>query len=332
MSSAPNESAVNVRFYRPGDEEAMLRVLQASFPRWPEVETSVAPIDHLRWKLASGASNESKHTVAEVNGQIVGVRIGLIQRYLVRGQLLLQGMETDSAVTPAFRGRGIYSEVSRFGVKESVGRDFMVSSTGRASLTQADRQLGHRPFGNRLVSLTCHLSDTAPIETAADCGVREVAAFEDRIERFWPQAAGAFEFIAMPSKSELNWRYCDVRGGRGFVFQAEENREVVGFVAGRMSRDRGHIAYLLALPERFDAVRTLVRRAVSYFRSSGFAEAACALPTHHPYTGLLIDEGFTRKSRVIPLTWRTVREGLDLAFLRDPRASIHFMLADTDLI
>ena len=33
----------HIRFYREGDEPAMLRVLQASFSVWPKVETSVPP-------------------------------------------------------------------------------------------------------------------------------------------------------------------------------------------------------------------------------------------------------------------------------------------------
>jgi GNAT superfamily N-acetyltransferase len=333
LQAAGPEVPYSVRFYRPGDEEGILRVLQASFPRWPEVETSVAPIDHLRWKLAGDAPPVNDHIVAEADGQVVGVRLAVIRRYDVFDRALRCRMDVDMAVLPEYRGRGINSAVVRFGVEVATANDLLTASTGRESIVEMDRGLGHRDVGNRLVSTVCDLPESAESPpTAGDTSITEIDRFDERIESFWRTAARPFDFIVVPSRDDLNWRYCDMRGGIGTVLQAEERGEVVGFAALRLSRGKGYIAYLLVLPERLAAAGALVRRSLAYFRNAGVAEVVCGLPEHHPYGPLLTDEGFARKSHVIPLTCRPVREELDLSFLQEPKAAVHLMLGDTDMV
>ena len=56
------------RNFRAGDEEGILRVLQSAFERWPRGELTVAPIEHLRWKLSSADVALRHHRIADVNG------------------------------------------------------------------------------------------------------------------------------------------------------------------------------------------------------------------------------------------------------------------------
>jgi GNAT superfamily N-acetyltransferase len=333
MSSAPNEGAANVRFYRSGDEEGMLRVLQASFPRWPEIETRVAPIDHLRWKLASDAEPEQHNFIAEVEGQIVGAQLGITQRYTGNGRTFRSCLDVDTAVLPEYRGRGIYSSMFRFRAEMTTVIDVSLANTGRESLSQLNRGLGQRPVGNRLELMICDLPERAQAALPDGMSLVDVDGFDERIARFWSQAARPFDFIVMPSQDDLNWRYCDTRGGIGAVLQAEEDSEVVGFAALRVSRGKGYIGYLLALPERADVVRGLIAACLARLRAAGIAEVSCALPAHHPFRSLLIDQGFTRKGHTIPFTCGATRmDELDISFLHEPRVAVHLMLGDTDLV
>ena len=334
MPTTSEQPPANVRFYRPGDEEGMLRVLQASFPRWPSFETNVSPIDHLRWKLAGDAPPVNDHIVAEVDGQVVGVRLAVIRRYNVLDRALRCRMDVDMAVLPEYRGRGINSAVVRFGVEVATANDLLTASTGRESIVEMDRGLGHRDVGNRLVSTVCELSEGPESPpTAGDTSITEIDRFDDRIESFWSKAAGPFDFIATPSKDDLNWRYCDVRGGNGSVLQAEEHGDIVGFAALRLSRGKGYIAYLLALPERLDIVRALIAESLAFLRAARVSEAVCALPKHHPYRSTLVEQGFTHKGHTIPFTCRATRpDELDLSLLQKPKAAVHLMLGDTDLV
>lgn len=323
----------SVRFYRPGDEEGMLRVLLASFPRWPEVETNVAPIDHLRWKLGSSAHPERNHIVAEANGEIIAARIGLVQRHRASGRTLGCRFDVDSAVLAHWRGRGVYSSMTSFGVEMATEADAVLASTGRPSLLQLDRSLGHRPIRNRLITMICDLPAlpaSEPIENSWT--ITEVDAFDARIERFWQKASSPFDFVAAPSNEALNWRYCDARGGIGALLLAEERDELLGFTTLRVSRDKGSIAYLLALPDRLDVVRGLASAALSRLRDSSVAVAVCALPRRHPYRSVLAEQGFTRKGHAIPFTCRPNAPDVDLSSLQNPKASVHLMLGDTDLV
>src|SRR4029077_16724575 len=125
----------------------------------------------------------------------------------------------------------IFGAIARFGVKRLTDAGIIIASTGRPSLVDFDQELGHRPLKNRMISMVC---DLAPLDRPAVAGqssaIREMLAFDDRIESFWQQAAQPFDFVAVPPADWLNWRYCDARGGIGSVLLAEDDAELLGFV------------------------------------------------------------------------------------------------------
>ncbi len=330
MSTAPDERSVTVRYYRSSDEEGLLRVIQASFAPWPAFDIDVTPIDHLRWKIESASRPETAHVVAEANGQIVGARLCLVREYLNDGKTLTVRTDSDNAVLPEWRGRGVNAAIGD-SVFESSPAELVLSSTRQPSLIRRDQKLGHRPLRNRFVSASSLLSQGFPGGVAMS--VSEITRFDERIIKFWALAVELYEFIAAPSIGWLNWRYCDPRGGNGFVLQTEENTEVTGFIVARTSRGKGHIAYLLALPGRDDVIRTLIAACMTRLRDAGISEAICTLPEHHPYRDKLTEMGFTHKRRRIPVTTRLRRpDDPERPFRHDPHARIHLMLGDFDFI
>jgi len=292
------------------------------------VETDVTPIDHLRWKLAAAPDPEKTHVVAEAEGHIVGCHLSLVREYLAGGAVTVR-TDIDVAVAPEWRGRGVNGAQTKLSIETSPAT-FVLTTTDNPSLVRADHYRGHRPLRNRLISTSCDL--TQAVHTSGT-RVDSIASFDARTETMWTKAAEPYEFIAAPSAAWLNWRYCDLRGGNGFVLQAEQGCEVLGFVAARISRGKGYIAYLLALPERSNVVQALTASCLARFQEAGLREAVCALPGHHPYRGLLTEQGFSQNRRRIPLTTRPGYPGdPERPSLRKPNAAVHIMLGDTDLI
>jgi hypothetical protein len=326
QGTATEPSPASVRFYRPGDEEGMLRVLQASFARWPAVETEAEPIDHLRWKIGAAPCPEDAHAVAHVDGEIVGMHLCFVREYLHDDERVLVRNDTDNAVLSEWRNQAISALIV-----ETSPAQYVLSSTSQPSLLRLDESLGHRPFRNRLISMSRDLSG----EYFAVDGdhVEEIASFDHRIADLWAQAAEPYEFIVAPSVEWLNWRYCDPRAGRGFVLVHKMQGRVAGLLAARISYGKGYIAYLLTLPGREAALSALLNACIERFVEAGLEEAVCALPEHHPYRAFLTAQGFTQHQRRIPLTARPGRPGdLERPFRNDPKAGIHLMLGDTDLI
>ncbi len=332
--SATNEpasnSAFDVRFFSPGDEEGILRVLQASFPRWPEVETDVPPIDHLRWKLANVPNPDATHIVADAGGEIIGCRISLVQRVRHHGELQYARTDIDNAVAPEWRGMGVNGAITQYIVDVSKA-DIIMTSTLVETIRRVDASLGHRRIRNRLSMIRCDLSATGAPQPLASGGVTEVEGFDERIDEFLLRASAPFDLIAAPTVDRLNWRYADKRGGNGFMLQAETSGEVTGIIVARISRGVGYIAYSIALPDRDALVRALVAECLVRLHDMGVTDVRCALPEHHPYRPLLAELGFIHKGNRVPFTARPRIGAPELTFL-GKQAAIHWMLGDTDLI
>jgi GNAT superfamily N-acetyltransferase len=319
----------NIRFYRPGDEEGILAVLQASFPRWPAIEIEVPAIDHLRWKLAGTPDPETTHVVALADSRIVGCHLSLVRTYRNEGLVAVR-TDVDVAVAPEWRGRGVNPATTKLSVDTSPA-PFVLTSTDNESIRRADYHRGHRPIRNRLIATSCDLTRKAlPLD---GMHIIQTTSFDNRIESFWTEAVAPYEFTASPSAPWLNWRYCDPRGGNGFVLQAEQRDQIVGFVAARMSWNKGYVAYLLALPARNNVVRSLLAACIDRFVEAGLTEAACALPEHHPYRPVLTELGFVRNRRRIPLSARPGGPAdPERPFRDNPQARVHIMFGDLDLV
>ena len=52
---------VSLRFFRPGDEENLLGLIQRVFEAWPTADAGAPPIEHLRWKLSSHREATAHH-------------------------------------------------------------------------------------------------------------------------------------------------------------------------------------------------------------------------------------------------------------------------------
>lgn len=322
-----------MRLYRPGDEGALADLLEATFPRWPNIETSVPVSDHMLWKLSSDPESASFQVVAEVDRQIVGCRLFWLTWFRIHGDRLRCRQGFDLAVHPHYRGRGILNEMWSYARRHFDDLNDFNFGVGAHPATMHMRVAqGNIVIGNKVQVLAC--ADTTHVVVPHhDIAVREVPAFDGRVDGLFTAAAPQFDFIRERTSVYLNWRFADRRAGMFSVLQADAAGEMLGYVALSCKGKTGVIVDLLALPDRLDVVEVLVSEAIQRFATIGCQAVECWIPTVHPYRTVMLGLRFAHKKRGIHLSYRSLRAPASkLEFLADRKASVHIMAADTDLV
>jgi hypothetical protein len=175
--------------------------------------------------------------------------------------------------------------------------------------------------------------DHPPAATSGEYSLSLQQEFDQRVDGLWSAAAAGFDLAIVRDSTHLNWRYGDARAGNFQIMTAELNGALVGYVVSKVSGGIGYIADLLAAPLHRGALRPLAAVAADMLFKSGAERVECWLPRQHPYADELRHLGFTQRKpgpriRVTPYAMQLQ----DLAFLRDPAASIYMTIGDTDLV
>ena len=155
--------------------------------------------------------------------------------------------------------------------------------------------------------------------------------FDERVDVLFAEAAAAFDVIQVRDVAFLNWRFCDPRGGPFRVRIAEQDGQLLGYIALLVTHSRAAIADLLVLPERLDIARSLVADALDHFRREGAAAVAVRTVERHVYNEVFLDAGFiARRATAVAGCYPDAADPVPLAVLRDPASRVHLMYADTD--
>ena len=124
---------------------------------------------------------------------------------------------------------------------------------------------------------------------------------------------------------------CEVHGKLAWL--AEEGATILGYAVARASHGVGYVADVLALPGRLDVVSSLLGQALTSETLGAVRRVECWSPVHHPYRRVLSELGFVEKKRTVRLRVVPRGERADpVVFRDDPRASIHVLAGDTDLV
>jgi hypothetical protein len=326
---------VSVRFAREGEEPALLELLTASFGRWPSVDVDVPPLEHLRWKMSSHPATMGLHVVAEAAGRPVGLWIMGAQPYKVRDRVLLCRRAADSCVHPDYQGRGVITRMREESAPE-LHRHLDLRLGGQARNEHMLKLVRREPYdvlANRVDILSCDPNAGGATDDANAWSITAVDAFDERSNAFWDAASRTFDFIGVRDRRYLNWRY-EARAGDFTRLVAEQDGVLLGYAVLRITRERGNVADLLALPERLDVARSLLREALRGFRHAGLDTARCWLPAVHPYRGLFEEEGFAfEKPRKPPFIVGPLgMEAGGLAFLTDPYAAVHITMGESEVL
>lgn len=334
MSGPPDETnGFRFRRARKGDEEAIVRLLERAFDRWPRLPVPVPPVDHLRWKL--GGHPGSHASVVERGARVVGSFVVVARPALVAGRPMVCRDNVDNAIDPEYRGTGLYSRFILWLSAHARGADFEIGYTTSPEVVRImEVHRGYRPPGNPLRTIVRPLPRLGRLFGPSPdrrIAIVDAEPSDPRLDELWRRASKAFDLILERSARTLAWRYGDLRAGR-FVFRAaEEDGRLAGYAVHRLAGRRALLADLFAAPDREDVVRALVADVVASAAAAGARAVVGWTPKRHPYRATLRRQGFVSVGRRMFFAWRPLDAPLaDFDFLADPDARLHLAMGDSD--
>jgi hypothetical protein len=327
----------SVRFARPNEEEGILRVLESAFPRWPKFAGQVEPIEHLRWKMASHPLAAQFHIIVDSPEGVVGARLEWAFEAKIGDNVCLVREPVDRAVKPSHQRNYAMSAMRVYG-QEDRDTNFDVY-LGYSSDTPGLRNMRRyrvpdsARYQRSLDVLVCDLRQTQRASVGTSWEISAVDSFDGRVEALWAKAKLQFLYAVVRSAAYLNWRYADPRAGNYAVLAAVNHSGWLGYIVLRSSEKAGYIADLLALPDRTDVVESLLAAALERLRADGVRRVECWSETHSVYRWALDNAGFRQPRRSIGLVFRPLSfPPEEAAFFAEPKASVHIMAGDTDLV
>lgn len=354
-------SGLSVRVPTEADIPAMVSLLVRAFGHWPRhPDPMIPPEEHLRWKLDNHEIARTIHTVAELDGRMISVRLRLMQTVLIRGRPALLRQAVDDAVDPEFQGRGVNREMTRYFNDHlrtgDVAMNFSTSVTAHKRLEEGFTTLGrelvvlYRALGLRALSSSGPGADSFGRRVRARGLLRALAAgarprrlgsveirgldrFPESADRLFEESARHFDWILLRSASYLNWRYAHPSAGRYGIRGAFEGDDLTGYCVTRIGGPCAQVADLLALPGRSDVADALVANALEVAAASGAGAVVCWLPCDHPYYELVRRRGFVVTGSNPGCAMRSEKLGPDaLAFLERPETRVHLTAGDSDWV
>jgi GNAT superfamily N-acetyltransferase len=275
--SISHHTDVETRAYEQSDEDAVLQLLDSSLGAGP-VGRRVT--EFWRWKHLENPFGRSFVTVAEVDGEIVGVRPFMRWRFVAGDRVFTAVRAVDTATHPAHQGKGIFSRLTRAALDAIRPEIDLVFNTpngksGPGYLKLGWREVGRVPIGIRVrrpvrfAVLARSLKRTAePVtglaidaESAADA-LRDGAA----VDALLAAAEPLRDRLTTPKDAAyLRWRYVDVPMIDYRAVRLLDGDECTGIVLFRVRR-RGAllecvIAELIVRPDESATARRLLRRA-----------------------------------------------------------------------
>jgi hypothetical protein len=349
MEAAPPRAPA-IRTIEDADVDRVARLLEETFGTWPRVPVAVDGASHLRWKRSSRPEGNAGSLLAEVDRELAGTIAWWAQLAVVDGVPVLMATGYDAAVHPAHQGRDVYETLRRARVQEMKAPfGLHVGHSGNAALNTVRGRLGATSIANRPLVLEWRPG-------GLDLRVRAGRALVVRASRFrsprrfrgpvgpldgfgeatdllFQRTAAEFRFIVGRAADRMRWRYCDGRGGRSVLRQAIDGGRLAGYAVLRFGREHAYLADLLVAPGRADVVRALAADAIGVARGEGFASLRAWLPGHHPYRRPLAAEGLLPTGHEVDLRYTPMSlPAAALGFFADPRASIHYVMGDSDIV
>jgi GNAT superfamily N-acetyltransferase len=137
-------AAVSIRPFRDGDESQVLDLLRVSLGGRPA--GTRAP-DLFRWKHLENPFGRSMLFVGEASGRIIGLRAFMWWRFEAGDQTITAVRAVDTATHPDFRGRGVFSELTRAALDEARANADMVFNTPNEKSLPGYLKMGWVPVG-----------------------------------------------------------------------------------------------------------------------------------------------------------------------------------------
>ena len=323
---------VSVRPLSLEDGPAVLAVLGASLG-WQDRSVFA---EYVQWKHRSSPFGPSPGWVAEVDGEVVGVRLFMRWDFRRDGATLRAVRAVDTATLPSHQGQGIFRRLTLEGLEDlrADGIEFVFNTpnaqSGPGYLKMGWQEVGTIPLEVRFRPTRLHRSMRAraagerwglavDLGIPASVGLADDSAIIDLLAAAPPPPSGALAIHRTPAY--LRWRYAGLPR-LGYRIEALGPDLAEGFVIFRLRR-RGAATELDLLDSLLPPAATkAAQRVVAKLLVASGADHLVAAAGSAPVRGAI------RLRRLGPaLVWRGVQPGA----LRPPLEQWRLNLGDIEL-
>ena len=364
---------IEVRPYEEGDEKQVIEMLENCFPGWPERDLEYSKVDFYQWKYRDNPLGKNISYLMFDNSRVIGSNHGILLNVKVGDSVVITSCGSDLCVHPDYRRKGLTNnmKIERNKAREKYGVYFNYSAAENPIVLGNRVKRGTPIFPHQPTELvwindvSLHLkmkkSTWAGFKVPAyklmqsyskfkniihnDLGydnsftISEISRFDKTIDSFVEKVIPYYNFMIVRDQKYMNWRYCDLRGGHFYKYQAVGDGGLLGYVVLRINKHdpeyfTGWIVDLLALPGRLDVVSALTDKALEFFVANSVNVVRCWLIKNHEYGSVLSEKGLLDISKVTPeISARPMKEweGFDKLMKSKP-SELHLMIGDTEYL
>ncbi len=253
----PDKTAITLRAYRPGDEDAIAELLRANYPNTPDV---VSIRTMWLWQFRNAISRDSCVAVAEMDGRIVGHYAAMWLEMNYPGRRIQGAISTATVTDKSVRGRGVFVDLARkayqnlaadgcslvFGFPNSQSVHGFVTKLNWVQPGQFPvhlkplrtrpflvRKLGDGPLAGLLGSMAdTVLSAWSAMRMPSAPGGLEyevVEAIPEDAAALWSSSFGSSRVALLRDKRYLDWRYLHKPGFAYRFVVARAGGRAVGY-------------------------------------------------------------------------------------------------------
>jgi GNAT superfamily N-acetyltransferase len=260
------------------DEPRVLDLLRASLGGGPAGERTA---EYFRWKHLRSPFGASALFVAEADGDIVGLRAFMRWRFRTKDGDLDAVRAVDTATDPAFRGRGVFTQLHRYGLEALRGQARLVFNTPNDQSLPGNLKMGASvvggvpvwirvrralSFAGSIRSRALHVSPNRPRPEVNAPRVAEALDHEEAVSVLLEGIELDRRITTARSIDYLRWRYEHAHGlDYRAVWEGGASR-IRGLAIFRV-RPRGRlwestISELIAPPDEPGVARRLMRNVI----------------------------------------------------------------------
>lgn len=317
----PPASEWTIRGFEPGDECALVDLFERSFGK-------AITESHWRWKLKQLPAPVENVWLAVADDLPIFQYAGIPLTFWLDGQSAPAMVSVDTMTDPAFRRRGLLSTVGRavYDKWSKAGVSFVLGlpneQWGSRAATLGWQALSELRWFVRPLDVESWLADRlgvsglrrarllsrgfdAVFERSSrqreEINIQTLDRATDQLDDFWLTCRERVGISVCRDRAWVEWRFLEPPQGQYTVLVATRNNQVLGYLAYRLTEDRGQlagaIAELVTAPNEHVACALLLDEAIKRCRASNAVKmVTLAVPgsaTHRALTR----KGFFRGKR-----------------------------------
>ncbi|MEQ8765987.1 MAG: GNAT family N-acetyltransferase [Planctomycetota bacterium] len=296
---------LEVRLFRPGDEQASLDLFNRVFSVDPHTGEPRS-MGHWRWRFLDNPVGAVHYALAfNAEGEAVAQFGGIPVRTAIRGERRTCVQLADHMVDPRYRRglkrQGIFAKTAMEMAKTYGGSGPDEDSIFFGYPVPANWRIGQRVLRYRFVRLMNFLIWSVPPKrdwaVRSDIELRNVTRFGEEVEDLWAAWRDRLTVATERTSAYLNWRFADCPDTHYELIEARDARgDLRGFIvlrAGGLHDDTAMLMEWLSHP-RDDATRLALLEEACRFvdRTEGVHRLATWYPESCPEFAWLHSLGF----------------------------------------